>query len=131
VSRSEPGNDGFGLHDNERSHPTAPNTPERSPEEPINLAESGAGLLPLEHDELLAESGCLLSELTASNKVRANIGESRENERNHQSDDAKRYCSLFCKVLIPLSHSGFDDRQFSHRATPPIPCPLNARIRYS
>ena len=81
-----PENDGFGLHDNERARPTAPHTPERSPEEPINLAESGAGLLPLEDDELLAKSGCLQPELMASNKVRANIGESRENERNHQSD---------------------------------------------
>jgi hypothetical protein len=34
-----PGNDGFGLYEKERTRPAALNTPERQPEEPVNLAE--------------------------------------------------------------------------------------------
>jgi hypothetical protein len=80
------GNDGFGLYDNERARPAAPHTPDYGSKEPVDLAESGAGLLPFEHDELLAKSGGFQPELVARNKVRANIGESGENEPDHHSD---------------------------------------------
>jgi hypothetical protein len=41
----------------ERRGPAVLQTPECNPEEPVERAESGTGLLPLEHDELLAKSG--------------------------------------------------------------------------
>lgn len=107
-----PGNDGFGLHDNERSRPAASHTPECQPEEPVNLAQSGAGLCPFEDDELLAKSGSLQPELVARNEVRANIGESRENEPDHQSDVMQNGVAR-CLANSSFSYHtrGFDDRQ--------------------
>ncbi|HWD97881.1 MAG TPA: hypothetical protein VG345_02545 [Bryobacteraceae bacterium] len=52
-------------------------------QEPVEPAESGAGLLPFEHDQLLAKSSGFQTELVARNKVHAKIGESGENEPDH------------------------------------------------
>src|SRR4051794_35656454 len=51
-----PGHHGFGLDQYERISPTRVQPSKRRPEQSIQAIESGAGLLPFEDGELLAQS---------------------------------------------------------------------------
>jgi hypothetical protein len=102
-----PGNDSFSLHNNEPARPAAPDSPEYDPEESVDQAQSGAGLLPLEHDQLLAKSGGFQPELVARNKVRTNISESRENEPDHHSDVMRNAIVRSCGKYSFHYHLGF------------------------
>ena len=65
--------------------PAGPQVAERSPEQSIERAQFGTGLLSLEHGELLPKGDRFQSEIVTRHEKGAEAGDQRQKERNHQS----------------------------------------------
>jgi hypothetical protein len=77
---------GFGLHDDERVGPAAPNPSKRNPESPIKTLQPSTRLLPLVYGELLSKSGRLQRETMPRHNETPKVECYRQDEIKHQFD---------------------------------------------
>lgn len=75
-----------GLDQNESFGPVAPNTPNDNPEQPVELIQLGARLLPFVNGELLAKSDGLHCQTVPRYEKRPRVRQHAQQKRNHHSD---------------------------------------------
>jgi hypothetical protein len=86
-----PGNHGLRFDHDEGFRPAIPQSAEHNPEQPIEVAQFGTGLRPLEDSELLAKSGSFQREFVARQEQGTQVSNRRIGEGNHRSDHSRRH----------------------------------------